>query len=612
MRWPALFSSLLLLQAQKIIKQRVYGGSMADVAVRAFADSLGYWLIGHTTSQDGILKRKGYNSDFWVVRIDKEGELLWQATYGGKGDEELTDALVLPDGGLVLVGWSNSSEISHGKKDAFIVCTDPLGKVRWQRCIGGKGNDMAQGVALHEGGSLWVVGQIGSQDSILNPNPLGGVDGWLLCFSLQGELLFHGVFGGSGNDYLRLVVPFSADTLWLIGASDSQDGHIQNPLGKMDIWLVETDKKGSFHRSWNIGGSDFEEPYSWVRSPQGEIWVAGTSFSPEVAAYGRADGVIWRIQPEGMAHAAWSGGGNGDEGLNFLRMTAEGDWLLAGMTSSRTGLIPSLAGLYDGWVIRWRYQSDSLIFCYTFGGKDVDSWIAVFPYEGVYVGIGTTASPGEQLGIRTYGSADYWVVWWTPDTTPVMNLSAYAPTILTGYVLTENKGTPFQLFFRDAKGQIIDSLMGDSTGFFRWRVPDTLSGEIRLSVHAPSHVWKELGLSPRRGKENRIGIYLEKLRIGIVLPLFYGQLEELARFLRLNPRVRLELAGHTDGTSLPESEIQLSRARAQAVRDYLVGRGIPKERFSIVGYGKARPIADNATPEGQQKNRRVEFRILSW
>ncbi len=49
-----------------------------------------------------------------------------------------------------------------------------------------------------------------------------------------------------------------------------------------------------------------------------------------------------------------------------------------------------------------------------------------------------------------------------------------------------------------------------------------------------------------------------------------------------------------------------------AVRDYLVRKGLPKERFYIVGYGKARPIADNETPEGQQKNRRVEFRILGF
>jgi len=124
-----------------------------------------------------------------------------------------------------------------------------------------------------------------------------------------------------------------------------------------------------------------------------------------------------------------------------------------------------------------------------------------------------------------------------------------------------------------------------------------------------------------------LDVRLEALKPGLRMPLFYvhfdkgsakllpesyGQLEELARFLRANPRLRIELAGHTDGTSLPESEMQLSRQRALAVRDYLVAQGLAKDRFTTVGYGKQRPIADNATPEGQRRNRRVEFRILAW
>lgn len=601
---------------------------MADVMVKALADPGGYWLCGHTRSRDGLLKRSGYDADLWVVRIDKSGEVLWHQTYGGKGDEELTDALLLPEGGLLLVGWTDSPGFSHGKKDAYILSIDPLGKVRWQQAIGGEGNDMAQGVGLHPDGTLWIVGQIGSRDSVLHPKPRGGIDGWLLRFSRDGKLLGHATFGGSENDYLRLVIPLAGDTVWLVGASTSADGQVQKPLGKMDIWLVEVDKEGRYRRSWNIGGGDFEEPYSWALSPEREIWVAGTSFSRGVAAYGRADGVIWRIEVEGSAYAAWSGGGTGDEGLNALSLTPEGDWLVAGMTSSRNGLIPRLAGLYDAWALRWNRHTDSLAFCYTFGGKDIDSWVALFPVaESVYVGFGTTASPGDQLGVRTYGSADFWAVWWRPDTAPATFSPPQAPTTLIGYVQYESKADSFVLFFRTEQGLLIDSLVGDSSGFFQWAVPDSVKGEIRLSVHIPGHVWKEVAVRPRPGRENRVDIYVEKLRPGLKFPLFYvhfdkgsakllpesyGQLDEFARFLQANPRVRVELAGHTDGTSLPESEIQLSRARALAVRDYLVAKGIARERFTIVGYGKARPIADNATPEGQRKNRRVEFRLLGW
>ncbi|MCS7297964.1 MAG: OmpA family protein [Bacteroidia bacterium] len=626
MSWLVLLGSLVI--AQTVIRQRVYGGSAADAMVKAYQDKSGYWLFGHTRSRDGLLKRNGYDADLWVVRTDRSGEVLWHTTYGAEGDEELTDALPLPDGGWVLVGWTDSKSLSRMKKDALIVCIDRLGKERWKVAIGGDGNDMALGAGIHSDGTLWVVGQIGSVDSVFHPKPYGGIDAWLLRFSLDGELLGHATFGGSGHDYLRLVISLSPDSIWLIGGSDSPDGHIQNPLGRTDVWLVEVNRRGEFRRSWNFGGSDFEEPYSWVRNAEGEIWVAGTSFSKGVATYGRADGVIWRVDPTGLAEVAWSGGGSGDEGLNFLQLSEEGDWLIAGMSSSRDGLIRTLAGLYDAWTLRWHRQADSLAFCHTFGGKDVESWVAVFPAEaGLYVGCGTTASPGEQLGIRTYGNADFWLVWWHPDTTSFPFPESGAPTLVVGYLLTELKGARGILLFRNAEGTLLDSMEVESQSLFYWQVPDTLKGMIRISVHVPGHLWKEFSILPRKGRENRIDLFVEKLKPGLRIPLFhvtfekgsakllpeaYPQLQELERFLWAHPRIRIELAGHTDGTSLEESEIPLSRARAQAVQAYLVSRGLPATRFSIVGHGKSRPIADNATPEGQRRNRRVEVRILSY
>jgi len=619
-----------LLWAQTIVRSRTYGGSLADVLVKAFQDPNGYTLVGYTRSRDGLLKRNTYDADFWVVRVDRQGEVVWQATYGAEGDEELTDAYRFSDGGLLLVGWTDSKSLSHGKRDAYVVRTDPLGKVLWQKAIGGTGNDVARGIALLADSVIAIAGEIGSIDSLLCPKHRGGTDGWLLRLSLQGDLLSSQNWGGSHNDYLRLVVPVSPDTMWLIGASDSHDGEVANPLGKMDIWIVEVDREGAFQRSWNIGGTDFEEPYTWTRSPEGEIWVGGTTFSRALVAYGRADGVVWKIEPEGAAQVAWQGGGSGDEGLNFLSRLPSGDWLLAGMTSSRDGLIPRLAGLYDGWAARWNPHTDSLLFSITIGGKDVDRWDAVFEAEGgMYVSWGTTASKGDEIGgTRPYGSADFWGVWWKPDTLPLAPIIPEGPTWLLGYLhLSGRREVPIQLFFRNENGQTLDSLTLDKPGFFRWQVPDSILGSLRLSCHAEGYLWKEIAVRIRAHQENRVDIRLDSLRLGARMPLFfvhfdkgsaklrpeaYPQLEELARFLQRHPRLRVELAGHTDGTSRAETEIQLSRDRALAVRDYLVRKNIPKERFNIVGYGKNRPIADNETPEGQQKNRRVEFRILGW
>jgi outer membrane protein OmpA-like peptidoglycan-associated protein len=74
--------------------------------------------------------------------------------------------------------------------------------------------------------------------------------------------------------------------------------------------------------------------------------------------------------------------------------------------------------------------------------------------------------------------------------------------------------------------------------------------------------------------------------------------------------VPVEIAGHADAQGSAERNLDLSRRRAQAVLDYFVSRGEDPERFLAVGYGDTRPIADNSTEEGRQKNRRIEFIAL--
>jgi len=74
-------------------------------------------------------------------------------------------------------------------------------------------------------------------------------------------------------------------------------------------------------------------------------------------------------------------------------------------------------------------------------------------------------------------------------------------------------------------------------------------------------------------------------------------------------RVRVE--GHTDARGSLDHNQQLSQLRAEAVRAFLAGRGIDRGRMDAQGFGPSRPIADERTPEGQDKNRRVEFVILS-
>lgn len=94
-----------------------------------------------------------------------------------------------------------------------------------------------------------------------------------------------------------------------------------------------------------------------------------------------------------------------------------------------------------------------------------------------------------------------------------------------------------------------------------------------------------------------------------IKPVSYPILDQIAQHFIENPTFVVEVQGHTDITGSAELNKRLSQARAEAVRDYLIKKGVPAERLTAVGYGPDRPIADNKTKAGRQKNRRVEFDI---
>ena len=89
----------------------------------------------------------------------------------------------------------------------------------------------------------------------------------------------------------------------------------------------------------------------------------------------------------------------------------------------------------------------------------------------------------------------------------------------------------------------------------------------------------------------------------------YGLLDEVARALDENSTIRVRIEGHTDSRGRERFNLRLSRSRAQAVRKYLIKRGIAPDRMVAKGFGEDKPIADNRTRAGRAQNRRVEFVI---
>lgn len=90
----------------------------------------------------------------------------------------------------------------------------------------------------------------------------------------------------------------------------------------------------------------------------------------------------------------------------------------------------------------------------------------------------------------------------------------------------------------------------------------------------------------------------------------FAMLDELVDYLKRKEKIRIRLEGHTDNVGSESANLRLSEQRAQAVKTYLIEKGIAENRLLVKGKGASHPIADNATAEGRAKNRRTEVHVL--
>lgn len=96
-----------------------------------------------------------------------------------------------------------------------------------------------------------------------------------------------------------------------------------------------------------------------------------------------------------------------------------------------------------------------------------------------------------------------------------------------------------------------------------------------------------------------------------IKPESHSLLKDVADVLKKNPQVKkIRIEGHTDSDGSSSMNQRLSQQRADAVRQFLIDQGIAASRLVSKGYGESKPIADNKTDEGKEKNRRVEFNVI--
>lgn len=204
-------------------------------------------------------------------------------------------------------------------------------------------------------------------------------------------------------------------------------------------------------------------------------------------------------------------------------------------------------------------------------------------------------------------------------------------TLLKGYVLDETEKKPLyaiiELYDNDLNQKIASFESNSATGRYLVSLP---SGKnYGLSVKSEGYLFhsENFNISSSQGyQEIEKDILMKKIEVGrsIVLNnIFFdfnkatlrsesaSELDRLTELMREMPKLKIEISGHTDNVGSAQYNQKLSESRAQAVVDYLIKKGIAKDRLEFKGYGFEQPIATNDTEEGRQMNRRTEFKIIS-
>ena len=223
--------------------QKTYGGSLSDGVSSITALGNEFILCASSESADGDLSTLTNHGggDTWVFRIDLSGNLLWGKTYGGTGGEG-SGTIYPVDGGYVFstTTSSNNGDVSgnHGYVDTWIVKIDANGNKIWQKCFGGFDMDNARIRDVDALGNIVIVGYTFSKNGDI-PNTNRGEELWVLRLDAEGNKLSSNILGGRGGDMARTAIPTADGMYMTIGRSNSNDGDVTGNHGGEDVWMVK-------------------------------------------------------------------------------------------------------------------------------------------------------------------------------------------------------------------------------------------------------------------------------------------------------------------------------------------------------------------------------------
>ncbi|MBK9425656.1 MAG: T9SS type A sorting domain-containing protein [Bacteroidia bacterium] len=416
--------------AQEIEWQNTIGGSGNDWLNSIAKTADGGYILGGT-SRSNISGDKTENSngieDYWIVKTDSIGNIKWQNTIGGVGVDAFRSVIQTADMGYLLGGWSDSnisgdkSEDSLGGVDFWIVKTDSIGAILWQNTIGGSSNDYLQTVIQTTDGGYLIGGWSYSNISIdKTENSLGSCDFWVIKIDSFGNVVWENTIGGMSEDKMMSLIQ-TTDGGYLLGGwsfSNISGDKSENSNGGFDYWIVKVTSIGTIQWQNSIGGSGADLLFSVIQTYDGGYLLGGFSTSnisgdKTEISFGGKD--YWVVKTDSLGIIQWDktiGGLNEDE-LSFVIQNNDNEYLVGGFSSSGISYnkTESSQGIIDYWIVNLD-SNGKILWQNTIGGIGWDSlYSAVIAHEGGYVlgGYSNSNISGDKIENCNF-TDDYWIV----------------------------------------------------------------------------------------------------------------------------------------------------------------------------------------------------------
>ena len=315
-----------------------YGGTGPDLLGAILPGTDGGYLAGGSSSSDvgGSKTLASFGkSDFWLVKIDDDGAKQWERVFGGSGDDNLTSMVPATDGGYLLGGTTqsgisgNKTTPAFGNQDFWVIKIDAQGNKQWEQTFGAGGDDKLNALLPTADGGYLAGGATGP----------ASLDYWLLKFSASGQRSLGQSYGGTGDDTLRAMASTRGGGYLLGGESySSPSGNKTAPnFGSDDFWVVKIGGDGTQLWDRSYGGPGYDSISAIQPLADGHYILAGTTqvntsqmrvIEVNSAGVPLADAVF----------GANSGGGfAGGSALTALQVAADGSLLLGGPSQSLPG-----------------------------------------------------------------------------------------------------------------------------------------------------------------------------------------------------------------------------------------------------------------------------------